>query len=308
MINTLDRRDWLEGTLDGLDDQEFVDFEVVVVNGPSSDGTAEMLAARPGRHRVVHCDVASLGVSRNAGIRHAACPLVAFIDDDAVPEPTWLSELVTRFESEGVGAVGGPVFDVPTDRVEWKICTCTRAGEPNTDSPGPLDRYNVPGADPLPYLAGCNMAFRRSVLREVGGFNPMLAYGYDDVEVCARVVDRGYRIAYADDALVRHFRAPSAVRDESMQLRDPYSISYARTQFALQWAQPSQDVGSLGAAVKTAMMWHAPSADELGGSSTQHYEARIDTAISDALADRVHGRPWVDVGDRPRLDFVPYLG
>ena len=164
----------------------------------------------------------------NIGLTLAAGDIVAFTDDDAIPNPDWIERHLEPYADELVAAVGGPVFDVPCGRVDWQLCTCTRLGVPDTNSPGPIERYLRPGADPFVYLAGCNMSFRRDRLVQVGGFNSLLAYVYDDADVCARLIDSGHRIAYADEALVEHDRAPNAVRDGHQHVRDPYLLVYSR--------------------------------------------------------------------------------
>ena len=56
--------------------------------------------------------------SRNVGVKVAAGDILAFIDDDAVPEPDWLEQLAGAYEDPRVSAAGGPVFDVPLGRIE----------------------------------------------------------------------------------------------------------------------------------------------------------------------------------------------
>lgn len=87
---------------------------MVVVNGPSTDGTAELLTNFAEETRLGTCDVASLGVSRNVAIAMAAGELIAFLDDDAIPPSDWLEQLVPAFADPIVAAAGGPVFDAPS--------------------------------------------------------------------------------------------------------------------------------------------------------------------------------------------------
>ncbi|NJK91934.1 MAG: glycosyltransferase [Blastochloris sp.] len=87
VINTLNRADLLEQTLKSLGWQRHRNFEVIVVNGPSRDGTTEVLERWQGRIKVGDCPEANLSMSRNIGICMAAGEVVAFLDDDAVPEP-----------------------------------------------------------------------------------------------------------------------------------------------------------------------------------------------------------------------------
>ena len=305
VINTLNRRDLLEQVLDALHHQLFRSFEVVVVNGPSTDGTDRMLRSRRDAFRLVSCDVANLGVSRNLGLRHAACPIVAFIDDDAVPDPVWLERLVAAFADSDVGAAGGPVFDVPLGRIEWKICTCTRLGANRADSPPPIEQYTGKGADPFAYLAGCNMAFRRSVLRRIGGFNPAFAYGYDDVDVCMRVIDLGHRVAYDEAALVTHYRASSSVRDDRQVIVDPYPIAHARTVFALQ-AAPSLPRSGVEAEMRAWMAEWSRALEAGDDGVPPGFFDRFEAAIVDAVAVADRARLQVDIGARPSVAYVPF--
>ena len=56
------------------------------------------------------------------------------------------------------------------------------------------------------HIPGCNMAFRREVLEEIGGFDPIYRSAGDDVDVCWRLQDRGHRIGFSPAAMVWHFR------------------------------------------------------------------------------------------------------
>ncbi len=312
VINTLNRRDHLERTLLALRDQTYPRFEVVVVNGPSTDDSAEMLRSFEATARIATCAEARLGISRNIGVAMAAGDIVAFTDDDAIPGPEWLDLLVGAFDEPEIAAAGGPVFDVPLGRIEWKICTCDRLGVPNTDSAAPIERYLGPGADPVAYLAGCNMSFRRSALQAAGGFNSLLGYGYDDVDICCRLSDAGHRIAYVEDALVRHDRAPSAVRDERQVLRDPYSVIFSRSVFSLQCGHSPHSAEQIADTMTTwANDWRSVADQHLseGAFSADEHCRFIDRAVAgagDGIAAGSAPRPWAHIPNPPRHLFRPY--
>lgn len=313
VINTLNRRDHLERTLLALRDQTYHAFEVVVVDGPSVDGTSEMLQRFAGTARVDSCAEANLGVSRNRGVALSAGEVVAFIDDDAIPPTDWLERLVEAYlDDPELAAVGGPVFDVPNGRIDWSLCTCDRLGSPVLDSDGPIDRYLGRGADPFVYLAGCNMSFRRNALDAIGGFNSLLAYGYDDVEVCGRLVDRGMRIALVDDAVVRHERAPSAVRDEHHQVRDPYNPVYSRAVFALQTVVTPHNDEEVRAMLDAWLEdWSNLAAQYVADGVLDPTQAatfleRARTGAADGCAAGLGRRPWQRIPQRQPRSFRPY--
>lgn len=313
VINTYNRCDSLERTLLALQRQTYPLFEVVVVNGPSTDGTATMLERFRKSARVVTCPEASLGLSRNIGTAAAAGSIVAFTDDDAIPNDDWIERLVAGFGDATVGAVGGTVFDVPQDRVLWKLCTCNRLGIGNTDSAGTIGDYQGSGANPFAYLAGCNMAFRRSALVDVGGFNALLPWVYDDVDICCRIIDADYRIAFEAAAYVRHDRASNAARDDQQVLRDPYGLMFARAVFALQCSPTPYSRHEITASLEAAMKDWRYTADQhlangiMDKRECERYLERASNGIADGIKAGQDPRPVASLPRAPAWRFRPYL-
>jgi GT2 family glycosyltransferase len=300
VVCTLDRCASLRRALEGLARQTFRRFEVIVVNGPSSDGTAELLSGYP--VRVGTCSEAHVSRSRNIGVRMAAGDVFAFLDDDAVPEPDWLEQLAGAYEDPTVAAAGGPVFDVPLG-IERAICTCTREGAVNMDSEPPAERYLGRGADPFLYLAGCNMSFRRSALRSAGGFNPELPYPYEDVEVCMRLVDARARIAWVEAALVRHDRAASWRRDGEQVITDPYSLMFSAAVF-IEQASPTSAPKVLADLLAT---WKSEPAERVPEERRAGFRERVEQGIMDGTRAGRRPRERVRLVRRGRGEFKPYV-
>jgi GT2 family glycosyltransferase len=136
-----------------------------------------------------------LGSARNTAIEFASGELVAFLDDDAAAAANWLEQLVTPYDDESVGAVGGaplPVFEFRRPRwfpheFDW-VFGCTYRGLP-------LTRAEVP------HLIGANMSARASILREIGGFH---SDNHDDMDMCHRIAFLQYRVLYEPLAIVHH--------------------------------------------------------------------------------------------------------
>lgn len=233
VINTYNRALSLPATLDGLTRQIDQNFEVVVVNGPSTDGSSELLDGWSDRVRVIDFAEVHLGKSRNIGIRAAAGEVVAFIDDDAVPEPDWVSGLRAGFEDGRVAGAGGLVWDHTGVELQYRFSACSRIGDPRFDLVGPFDEYMYPGADPFMYLQGTNCSFRRDALVEIGGFDETIEYYLDEVEVCMQLIDRGHRLAVIDGAAVHHHYLPSHLRADRTTWTHPYPIVKNRYYFAL---------------------------------------------------------------------------
>ena len=168
------------------------------------------------------------------------------------------------------------------------------------------------GADPFLYLAGCNMSFRKSDLVSIGGFNEAFVFGYEDVEVCCRIIDGGRRIALLEDAIVFHDRASNSIRDDGQVVRDIYPIFYARTVFALQYRSKEASIQDLLSQIaESASHWRNAARSQLdqGIFTPLDYErfvGRIDCAISEGMAMGLRPRFFRTFGVTPQLAFHPY--
>jgi len=99
-------------------------------------------------------------------------------------------------QRQQVAAIGGPNLPPPDD--SWTAqCVAASPGGPS----------HVMLDDQLAeHVPGCNMAFRRDLLLKIGGFDPQFRQAGDDVDVCWRWMDAGFRIGYAASAVVWHHR------------------------------------------------------------------------------------------------------
>lgn len=245
VINTYNRAAALRTNLEGLRHQTYDDFEVIVVNGPSTDDTESVLREFEGRIRTVSCPEANLSKSRNIGIAAASGEIVAFIDDDAIAEPQWLAEIVAGFDSEQVAGVGGIVYDHTGYSLQYPNCVCSRRGSACWDLKPPLWGHQMPLADPFVYLPGGNGAYRRECLVEVGGFDEEIEYYLDEVSVCMRLTDAGYWLRPLNGAAIHHRSAPSHLRDAEKIIRKPFAIIKNRFYFALQNARADAPIDKI---------------------------------------------------------------
>jgi glycogen synthase len=214
VINTCDRLPFLKKTLDALTRVDYKNFEVIVVNGPSTDGTEEFISNCSYRIKIAQCPERNLSQSRNIGIAQSSGDIVAFIDDDSLPDSKWISNLVAGYSDPEVGAVGGFCFDHTGYSFQSRYITCDRVGWARFNHlSNPSQTYNLPFSREYCSLMGTNCSFRRDVLLQIGGFDEFYKYFLDETDVCVRVVDAGYKVIFVDDALVYHKFAPSHTRD-----------------------------------------------------------------------------------------------
>jgi GT2 family glycosyltransferase len=179
--------------------------DVIVVTDHNDELGAELRDRFPTVLVVPNSQRRGLGGARNSGVAVSSRELVAFVDDDAEPTPGWLSELGVPFADTRVAVVGGdalPVWQGGTpswfpDEYLW-VVGCSYRG---------MAREGVV-RNPL----GCNMAFRRQTLVDVGGFDETLGrlgslpFGLEETELCVRLTtaNPSSRIVMVAGAAVLH--------------------------------------------------------------------------------------------------------
>ncbi|HEU5319686.1 MAG TPA: glycosyltransferase, partial [Methylomirabilota bacterium] len=140
-----------------------------------------------------------LSGARNSGLRAATGEIVAYIDDDAYPDPHWLHHLAQAFRTTDHVGVGGPNLSPPGDG-PISACIANAPGNPQEVLLSDGEAEHIPG---------CNMAFRRASLEAIGGFDRRFRRAGDDVDVCWRLRDRGWTLGFAPAAVVWHHRRGS---------------------------------------------------------------------------------------------------
>lgn len=212
-IPTYDRRSFLAGLVEGLETQTLAwdRFEVVVVDNGSSDGTWTELTGLLGRTPLrmtalrLPTNVGPAG-ARNAAVAASRGAVVAFTDDDCLPESEWLEALLA--------AMAGA--DVVQGRTE-----------PDHVATGAWDR-SIRIVAPTPLFETCNIAYRRSHFQAAGGFpepdavvagSGRRAFG-EDVLLGAAAVAAGAVHGFAAGAVVRHRYLPGSYLDHVRQMRN----------------------------------------------------------------------------------------
>lgn len=218
IVNTTDRAEQLHTLLRALEQQSYPHFEVVVVVGPTQDNTLEVLAAYQDRVRVLRCPQANLSQSRNIGLLAARGEVVAFIDDDAVPAYHWLAQLARLFENPDLDATGGTVFfTYPSNwmpGVQYRTGTISALLEQMDVRDSKLESL-VPSGESAQWverMMGANMAFRRSAILDIGGFDEFYVFVAEEADVAMRLAHAGKTVSAVREAYVYHVPASSRNR------------------------------------------------------------------------------------------------
>jgi GT2 family glycosyltransferase len=187
----------LRPCLDGLARLDYPNYEVIVVDDGSTDDSAAI--ASEFDCRLISTENRGLSSARNTGWAAATGEIVAYLDDDAYPDPHWLKYLAAGFNSSNHCGIGGPNVPPPDENF---VAQCV------AQAPGGPTHVLLTDAV-AEHIPGCNMAFRRSRLRAIGGFDAQFRVAGDDVDVCWRLQERGWTIGFCPAALVWHRRRSS---------------------------------------------------------------------------------------------------
>ena len=214
VIANLNRRDLLEQCLESLWKQTFTDFEVIVVDNGSSDGSPAFLhSVQNPRLKVVELSTnRGFAGGCNAGIAVAHGRYIATLNNDAEADPQWMAELVRAMEaSSTVGMCASKIlFHGERDRIDKVghliyldgLNHGRGSGEPDTG------QFEEPGEVLFP--DGAAALYRRKMLDEVGLFDEaFFAYG-DDADLGLRGRLAGWSSVYVPTAVAYHMHSATA--------------------------------------------------------------------------------------------------
>jgi GT2 family glycosyltransferase len=223
VVPSLGRPRELDRCLTGLRQVRYRPVEIVVVACAEGRTAARRHGDLPWL-RVIPNRETGLGQARNDGIAAAGGEVVAFIDDDAVPEPMWLDHLVQGMITTGASAGTGFVRGRNGISFQWRGRTIRTDGF-ITSLPDVKEAPTVPPPSAgIPMLEGTNMAIRRDVLARMGGFDPAFRFYMDDADLSLRLAAAGHRVAVVPLAQVHHGFAASARRREDRMPTDLHDI------------------------------------------------------------------------------------
>jgi GT2 family glycosyltransferase len=265
----------IEAAVASLRGQTHAPDQVVLVIDHNEPLLERARGAFPEVTVVANTRARGLSGARNSGVAAASAEIVAFLDDDARAEPSWLETLLAGYGPGVLGVGGAAVPDLADQRrpgwlpeeFDWVI-GCSYRGQPTR-------------AAPVRNFIGANMSFRRAPLLAVGGFAEgigrigQVPLGCEETELCIRLRQRyAGSLVYEPTARVLHLVTP-----------DRLSIRY--------FGRRCWNEGRSKALVT----------DSVGSKEALETERRYVTrALPLALADSARGR----VGDRRRLLVIPF--
>lgn len=212
---------YIKRCLESVFNQDFDEkYEVIVVDGLSTDGTFELLEKLQKKYdfKLFKNPKINAAAGRNIGIKNSNGKYIAFVDGDAIPAHDWLIQIKKVFEKKDVAGAGGPDL-LPEDSSDkekniGRVMTSPIAsgGKFNPSTQHSLmeeEKY-------VEHIPTCNLCLNREVFDEVGFFDESFVKG-QDLELNYRIVKAGLKLLYSPNITVVHYRK-NHVRDFARQI------------------------------------------------------------------------------------------
>lgn len=225
VVCTHNRPAELERCLQGISRITYSNFEVVVVDNSPDDDRTKALAADWNARYVLEPQ-RGLSRARNRGVLASRGDIVAFIDDDAVPQPEWLGALAAPFRDPNVMGAAGSVVRL-TRLKDGRTSEQVVPDRISKLKPFKIDRnksYWFEAAHFGGVGNGSNMAFRRSAFQVWNGFEVRLGRGMplaggEENYAFAQLIELGFAVAFTPDALVFHYGDAASAAEFREQFR-----------------------------------------------------------------------------------------
>jgi GT2 family glycosyltransferase len=200
VVLSFNRRKNVEYLMKALYQQDYNNYEIIVVDNDSQDGTAEFLAQNYPEIKTIRCPE-NLGlVAYNFGFSNAQGDYIIIIDDDGLPASVdWISRTVFHFKSNpNLGAIGYTIRMRDTGLLAY-------------DSPNFDHASGSAGEFPSASFNGTGAALRVKALKDVGYYPFYFFRSWCELHLCTRLIDNGWRVVYVPDLEVWHCRPSGSI-------------------------------------------------------------------------------------------------
>ena len=207
------------------------EYEVIVVDNASTDGTAEFLAELGGDVQVIsNPENYGFAVACNQGANAARGEFLLFLNNDTIPTDGWLNALVDEVERHPDVAVAGSklLYEDGTIQHAGVAFSRTMFAPYHIYQKLPADSPMVNRRREFQCVTGACMLVRRDVFEQVGRFDEGFKNGFEDVDLCLKIRERGWRIVYRPDSVVYHLESQTPGRkkhetDNARRLRERWA-------------------------------------------------------------------------------------
>lgn len=195
-----------------------ISYEIIMVDNGSTDGTAEFVRELGDDIRYIYNEHgANFSASNNQAAAVAKGEYLVFLNNDTLPQPGWLSAMLeTHQRHPDVGSVGAKLLYPETDTIQ-------HAGVLVRNYPNPVSPYHVhhhfahdaPAVNTereYPCVTAACMLIRKELFDQLGGFDEGFVFGYEDVDLCLRILERRLKNIYTPRSVLYHYESQSTGR------------------------------------------------------------------------------------------------
>jgi len=244
--------------LRSLAGQTGVDFETIVVDNGSTDGSAELAETEFGARVIRNAENRGYCAANNQGMAAARGEFIALLNNDAEAAPGWLAALVracSKRDDIGMAASKILMWEDPR-RIDKAGHLIFPDGQNRGRGTGALDRGQFDREEEVLWPDGCAAIYRKKMLDGIGGFDEdFFAYG-DDAELGLRARIAGWRCLYTPEAVVRHHRGATLGKDSAWRLelieRNRVLLAVKLFPWSLLWLNPVFSLARLTAGLLAA--------------------------------------------------------
>lgn len=213
VVPTRDQGQLLQRCMDSIERTSHgLRYELIIVdNGTTESATRQYLEDMSHAHQVLHCPGPfNFSALNNHAIGRASGEYILFLNNDVeAMQQGWLEAMLTHAQRPGVGAVGAKLL-YPDGSVQHAGVVLGVAGVAghafrHTPAKGPSYHGFVDLVRNCSAVTAACMLVPKKVFQEVGGFDERLAVEYNDVDLCLRIREQGYRIVYTPKAVLYHY-------------------------------------------------------------------------------------------------------
>lgn len=233
----------LERAIASLVYQSVVNFEIIVV-ADIAPMVSKFLRTPV---KFITFTETNISRARNIGIQAASAEIVAFCDDDAIPDPYWLERICEPFyKDKQVAAAAGYCRGRNGVSFQWKSVAFSKNGQDFPLDIPEQSQYQIfsPNHEYYYKAVGTNCAYRKSILHEIGGFDEAFFYYLEDADINLRLQKAGYSIAITPKAEIIHSYGESRGRASNRVPKSLYNLG-ASTHYFLRQHAPKDRIENL---------------------------------------------------------------
>lgn len=232
---------WLDACLTSVFKTQYDQFEVIVVDNASGDGSVRLVQERfPAVELIVNKGNLGFSEGNNVGIRRALekrADYIVLLNPDTKVTPEWLTQLVSV--GEGLASVG-IIGAVQLDYESTQLNSWTKSAFPHLQDVLSHPEESASSVV-VEWVEGACFAIKRQVLEEIGLLDPIYFAFYEEIDFCRRALLRGWETALAVHARIHHFRGGTWAADPRVKRERDYRCD--RSQFIYTLTEPRRSFG-----------------------------------------------------------------